>query len=76
MEYALQQNKGVLFLVPEIALTSQMIEMLRSRFQEKIAILHHRLSQGERFDAWHHIHSEKPKLSLGRALLYLALCAI
>ena len=45
-------NRSVLMLVPEIALTTQTAERLKSRFQEKIAILHHRLSFGERYDTW------------------------
>lgn len=53
IQKALDLNKDVIFLVPEIALTSQTIERLRARFQNKIAILHHRLSDGERFDSWH-----------------------
>lgn len=65
IDHALQLKKGVLFLVPEIALTSQMIERLKSRFQEKIAILHHRLSQGERFDAWHQIRDGKALIAIG-----------
>ncbi len=65
IERALQLKKGVLFLVPEIALTSQMIEKLKGRFQEKIAILHYRLSQGERFDAWHQIRDGKAMIAIG-----------
>ena len=65
IERALQLKKGVLFLVPEIALTSQMIEKLKGRFQEKIAILHYRLSQGERFDAWHQIRDGKATIAIG-----------
>jgi primosomal protein N' (replication factor Y) len=65
IEYALQCKKAVLFLVPEIALTAQMIEKLKSRFQEKIAILHHRLSPGERFDAWHQIRDGKTLIAIG-----------
>jgi primosomal protein N' (replication factor Y) len=65
MQQALQLKKGVLFLVPEIALTSQMIEKLRTRFQEKIAILHYRLSQGERFDAWHQMRDGKAMIAIG-----------
>jgi primosomal protein N' (replication factor Y) len=64
-EHALQLGKGALFLVPEIALTSQMIERLKSRFQEKIAILHYRLSQGERHDAWHQIRDGKARIAIG-----------
>ncbi|MCX6989117.1 MAG: primosomal protein N' [Chlamydiae bacterium] len=55
IEHALQCKKGVIFLIPEIILTSQTIERLKSRFQEKIALLHHRLSPGERLDTWKHI---------------------
>ncbi len=65
IEHALKLGKGVLFLVPEIALTSQMIERLRSRFQEKIAILHYRLSLGERHDAWHQIRDGKTSIAIG-----------
>ncbi len=65
IEHALKLGKGVLFLVPEIALTSQMIERLKGRFQEKIAILHHRLSEGERFDAWHQIRDGKARIAVG-----------
>ncbi|NBO24889.1 MAG: DEAD/DEAH box helicase, partial [Chlamydiae bacterium] len=55
IEHALHLKKGVIFLIPEIILTSQTIERLKSRFQEKIALLHHRLSPGERLDTWNHI---------------------
>ncbi len=65
IEHALRLNKGVLFQVPEIALTSQMIERLKSRFQNKIAILHYRLSQGERHDAWHQIRDGKASIAIG-----------
>lgn len=65
IEYALQQDKGTIMLVPEISLTAQTIERFRSRFQEKIAILHHRLSDGERYDEWQHIRSGKAKIVIG-----------
>ena len=65
IDYALSLNKGTIFLVPEIALTSQTIERLRSRFEEKIVLLHHRLSEGERRDAWHQIHQGKAPIVIG-----------
>ena len=65
IEQALQQGKGTLMLVPEIALTAQTIERFRSRFDHKIAILHHRLSQGERFDEWHKIHRGESSIVIG-----------
>ena len=58
-------NLGVLFLVPEIALTTQTIERLNSRFSEQIAVLHHRLSDGERFDAYRGILSGKISIVIG-----------
>jgi primosomal protein N' (replication factor Y) len=65
IDHALSLQKGVIFLVPEIALTSQTIERLRTRFQEKIALLHHRLSEGERHDAWHQICDGKAPIVIG-----------
>ncbi len=55
IEHALSLAKKVLFLVPEIALTSQTVERLYSRFDTQVALLHHRLSPGEKHDTWHHI---------------------
>ncbi len=65
IERALAQGKSALFLVPEIALTSQTVERLRSRFQEKVAILHHRLSDGERRDTWQKIRQGTLSLVVG-----------
>lgn len=61
----LQKGRSVLFLVPEIALTSQTIERLKGRFQDKIALLHHRLSQGERYDSWQQIRAGKVPIVVG-----------
>jgi len=65
IDMALKANKGTIILVPEISLTAQTIERFRSRFKEKIAILHHRLSQGERNDEWHHIREGTAKIVVG-----------
>lgn len=65
IEKTLALNKGVIMLVPEISLTAQTIERFRSRFENKIAILHHRLSQGERFDEWHRIEKGEAKIVIG-----------
>jgi primosomal protein N' (replication factor Y) len=65
IDHALKQGKGVLFLVPEIALTSQVIEKLKGRFQQKIALLHSRLSPGERFDSWHQMREGKIQIVMG-----------
>ena len=65
IDAALSLGKSALFLVPEIALTSQTVERLRSRFQEKVAILHHRLSDGERRDTWQKIREGTYSLIVG-----------
>lgn len=65
IDRALQQKKGAIMLVPEISLTAQTIERFRSRFPEKIAILHHRLSHGERYDEWHKIHRGEANIVIG-----------
>lgn len=65
IDKALQMDKSSLMLVPEIALTGQTIERFRSRFEGKIAVLHHRLSQGERFDEWHKIQRGEAKIVIG-----------
>ena len=62
---ALQMHLGTIMLVPEIALTTQTIERFRSRFDDTIAILHHRLSEGERFDEWHRIRRGEAKIVIG-----------
>ncbi len=65
IDLALKAGKGILMLVPEISLTTQTIERFRSRFKEKIALLHHRLSQGERNDEWHKIHNGNARIVIG-----------
>ena len=55
IEQVLSQDKSVIILVPEISLTPQTIELFKARFQQNIAIIHHRLSKGELFDQWQQI---------------------
>lgn len=65
MAYALALGKSSIMLVPEISLTPQTIERVRSRFGDQVAILHHRLSGGERHDQWHKICTGKAKIAVG-----------
>lgn len=65
IDKVLKNGKGAIMLVPEISLTAQTIERFRSRFEGKIAILHHRLSQGERFDEWHKIRRGEAQIVIG-----------
>jgi primosomal protein N' (replication factor Y) (superfamily II helicase) len=63
--HALSKGKATILLVPEIALTTQTISRFRCRFGENIAILHHRLSQGERRDQWEKIRLGKCSIVIG-----------
>lgn len=52
IEHARAEGKGALVLVPEISLTAQTVGRFRSRFGDDVAVLHSRLSAGERYDQW------------------------
>ena len=52
-------------LVPEISLTEQIVSRFRSRFKENIAILHSRLSDGEKYDEWRKIARGEIKIVIG-----------
>ena len=61
----LDDGKGIIILVPEISLTPQMVAVFRSRFKSKGAVLHSKLSAGERLDEWERIHSGDAKIVIG-----------
>lgn len=62
----LKTNKTAIILVPEISLTPQMIDRFISRFnKEEIAVLHSKLSIGERYDEWNKIKDKKAKIIIG-----------
>ncbi len=52
IERVLAEGGGAVVLVPEISLTPQTVGRFRTRFGEQVAVLHSRLSAGERFDQW------------------------
>lgn len=62
---ALKMGKGAIILVPEIVLTPQMIQWFRSRFGDAMAVLHSRLSPGERFDEWRRIRLGAARIVIG-----------
>lgn len=62
---ALKQGKGAIILVPEIVLTPQMINWFLSRFGDTMAVLHSRLSPGERFDEWRRIRLGNARIVIG-----------
>lgn len=52
---ALRRERNALVLVPEISLTHQVVERVRARFGDRVAVLHSGLSDGERWDEWRKI---------------------
>ena len=61
----LEQGREAIVLVPEISLTPQMVERFKSRFGDAVAVLHSRLSQGERYDEWRKISLKKASVAIG-----------
>lgn len=61
----LDKDKSSIILVPEISLTPQMVDRFLARFGEQIAILHSKLSIGERYDEWKKIESGEKKIIIG-----------
>lgn len=66
IEKAIEQDKSAILLVPEISLTPQMIDRFIGRFgKEALAVLHSKLSIGERHDEWEKIKEGKAKIVIG-----------
>ncbi len=63
--HALEMGKAALVLVPEIALTPQMVRWFHARFGADAAVLHSGLSKGERFDEWRRIRSGEARVVIG-----------
>lgn len=64
-QHVLKNNKTVLFLVPEIALTPQMVRRVKGRFGHQTAILHSGLTDGERYDEWRRIERGEATVVVG-----------
>ncbi|MBK8901460.1 MAG: primosomal protein N' [Anaerolineaceae bacterium] len=52
IDYAINEGQQAIVLVPEIALTPQTVRRFAARFPGRVAVLHSRLSDGERYDTW------------------------
>ena len=73
-EAAVKQGKGVLILVPEIALTHQLVEQVRARFGPQVALLHSGLVGAERWAAWWQIaRGEAPVVVGARSAIFAPL---
>ncbi len=58
-------DKDVILLVPEIALTYQMIKRFKGRFHDDVAILHSGLSEGEKYDEWRKVLRKEVRIVIG-----------
>ena len=66
IEKTLEKGKQAVVLVPEISLTPQMLDRFIARFgKDTIAVLHSKLSIGERFDEWNKIDTGRVKIVIG-----------
>ena len=74
IEEILKQKKQVLYMLPEIALTTQLISRLQYYFGEKISVYHSKYSISERVEVWNNVLENKPKAQIiigARSSLFL-----
>ncbi len=62
---ALEQDRGAIVLVPEIALTPQIVGRFIERFGDTVAVMHSRLGAGERYDEWRRLRSGEARVCVG-----------
>jgi primosomal protein N' (replication factor Y) (superfamily II helicase) len=62
---ALAQGRGAIVLVPEIALTPQMLGRFVERLGDTVAVLHSRLTVGERYDEWRRLRARQARVCVG-----------
>jgi primosomal protein N' (replication factor Y) len=72
----LKLNGSVILLVPEIALTPQLLSRIKEKFDDKdIAVLHSGISQSEKYDEWRRIQKGEAKIVVGvRSAIFAPLC--
>lgn len=62
---AIKNNRGVIIMVPEIALTPQMINIFGNRYGNKVAVFHSAMSLGQRMDEYRRIKTGKALIAIG-----------
>jgi primosomal protein N' (replication factor Y) len=65
VEAELARGRGAIVLVPEIALTPQIVGRFVDRFGDTVAVLHSKLSKGERYDEWQRLRSGEARVCVG-----------
>jgi primosomal protein N' (replication factor Y) (superfamily II helicase) len=72
-EYS-KEEKQILYLLPEIALTTQLVGRLRNYFGNKVAVFHSKYSNNERVEVWQQVLEQSPKAQIvigARSALFL-----
>lgn len=68
----LKKGEDSIILVPEIALTPQLVERVKGRFGSDVSIYHSGLNEGEKYDEWMRVKEGKVKIAIGaRSALFL-----
>ena len=70
----LKQGKAAVLLVPEIALTPQLLSLMAAWFGDQVAVLHSSLSAGERFDQWKRVREGAARVVVGTRSAVFAPC--
>ena len=74
IQRCLQQGKAAMLLVPEIALTPQLLSLMAAYFGDTIAVLHSSLSAGERYDQWKRVRGGEARVIIGTRSAVFAPC--
>ena len=74
IENCLKSGRSAMLLVPEIALTPQLLGLLAAYFGDKVAVLHSSLSSGERYDQWKRVRSGEAGVVVGTRSAVFAPC--
>ena len=75
IQSALDQGKSAQLLVPEIALTPQLLSTLAAWFGDRVAVLHSSLSAGERYDQWKRVKNGEATVVVGTRSAVFAPCS-
>src|SRR5699024_6555517 len=65
IEKVIAKGEEAIVLVPEIALTPQMVRRFKGRFGSQVAVMHSALSAGEKYDEWRKIQRKEVKVVVG-----------
>ena len=74
IQKCLENGKAAMLLVPEIALTPQLLGLMAAYFGDRVAVLHSSLGAGERYDQWKRVRSGEAKVVVGTRSAVFAPC--